>query len=485
MKPSKVLRVHPTGEEFFVFPTAGGTVRLSMSADALTPYGGIVPWSAFVRRSGIFEALAASCPIQRTSPNAAPVYDVLQSFALTALCDGRRFRHVDRLREDPTLCGLLGMKSVVGDDAIRRFFASLEPEISAAWVAQAARPLWSALPEALILDWDSTVQTKYGHQQGAEVGYNPQKPGRRSFHPLLAVAAGTRLCPYYRFRSGNTVTASQWEEAMEQCARWLGGRKVWLNRGDLGLGQEKIMAWHECAPERPRYLFKLRLTANVRRALAAVREEQWQGPASRGVLQVAEVWVQLPGWSRARRVVFGRRLLGTVPKEKSGSFWEENLHEFEAYVTDLPPEEVSAWQVVELYRKRADAENVFDELKNQWGFGGFCSRRRAVSELAARLLLVVYNLWNLFLRLMSPERHIEAAHGRRWFLLIAARLVQSGRQRLLQICATGQWWDQLKAGYQRLCRWLEQTAPQLNKPPDHLPDFAFLKPQILAPNCGN
>ena len=68
---------------------------------------------------------------------------------------------------------------------------------------------------------------------------------------------------------------------------------------------------------------------------------------------------------------------------------------------------------MELYRKRADAENVFDELKNQWGFDGFCSRKRAVSELATRLLLLVYNLWNLFLRLMSPEHHIEAAGGRR------------------------------------------------------------------------
>jgi hypothetical protein len=25
----------------------------------------------------------------------------------------------------------------------------------------------------------------------------------------------------------------------------------------------------------------------------------------------------------------------------------------------------------QLYRDRADAENVFDELKNQWGWGGF------------------------------------------------------------------------------------------------------------------
>lgn len=50
-------------------------------------------------------------------------------------------------------------------------------------------------------------------------------------------------------------------------------------------------------------------------------------------------------------------------------------------VTNLDHEILSLGQ---LYRDRADAENAFDELKNQWGWGGFtthdlhrCQRRRA------------------------------------------------------------------------------------------------------------
>jgi len=30
------------------------------------------------------------------------------------------------------------------------------------------------------LDMDVTVKPLYGHQQGAQIGYNPQKPGRPS-----------------------------------------------------------------------------------------------------------------------------------------------------------------------------------------------------------------------------------------------------------------------------------------------------------------
>lgn len=476
MKSERVVRLHPGGEADFVFPTYGGVVRLSATQDALTPFGGLVPWAAFVRRCGLLETLSASCPVVRTSPNAAPVYDVLQSYALTVLCDGDRFAHVQRLRSDPTLVDLFGVRSIVGDDTIRRFFAQIEETAGAAWVAAASVPLWGALPDPLILDWDATVQTKYGHQEGAAIGYNPQRPGRRSLHPLLAVAAGTRLCVAYRFRSGDTVSATQWEAAMEDAQRGLGARRVWLNRGDLGFGHERIMAWHEAQPQRPHYLFKLRLTANVRRALAALPEGAWQGPAQRGVLQVAELELQLPGWSRARRVVAGRRLLGVIPAEKAGAFWDRTRHEFEAYVSDLEGQQASGWQIVELYRKRADTENVFDELKHQWGFDGFCSRKKNVTALAARLGLMVYNLWHLFLRLLEPNRHVESKGGRRWFLLIAGRLTQSGRQKQFSIGVAGAWWEQLKAGYQRVCRWLEQTAPQLKSTHEHPPDFAFLKP---------
>ena len=108
-------------------------------------------------------------------------------------------------------------------------------------------------------------------------------------------------------------------------------------------------------------------------------------------------------------------------------------------------------------------ENVFDELKNQWGFGGFSAKPRATSELAARLLLVVYNLWVLFVRFIEPKKHTEAKRGRRWFLLIAARLVQSGRQKEVQISIRGGWAKQSRTGYTKLHEWISTTAPQLKR----------------------
>jgi hypothetical protein len=187
--------LHPAGEAFFTFPTYGGRVRLCPTDDALTPFGGLVPGAAFQKQCGLSEALAAPCPVPRTSPHAAPVYDVLTSFGLTVLGDGRRFAHVQRWRAAPTRNELFGLEGGGGDDTLRRLVASVPEAEGAAWVAGVAQRLWGAPPSKLILDWDSTVQTKYGQQEGAAVGYNPQKRGRKSLHPLLAVAAGTRLCP--------------------------------------------------------------------------------------------------------------------------------------------------------------------------------------------------------------------------------------------------------------------------------------------------
>jgi hypothetical protein len=459
--------IHSLGKEGFSLATPGGRVRMSVTKDALTPFGEVVPWAAYTKHIGIIDSMAADCPVQRTSPNVAPVYDVLQSFMLTALTDSRRFSHIERLREDPTIPELFGMESVVGDDTVRRFFKSVDPVLGAEWIARHAKPMWGALLDPIILDWDSTVQPKYGHQEGAEVGYNPGKQGRRSFHPLLAVVAKTRLCPVYRFRSGDTVSASQWHEAMADAERWLGKRRGEFDRGDLGFGRDAVMSWHEAAPGRPKFLFKLNLTNLVRSALHRIKESDRQGLTILGACQMIEGRIQLTGWKTSRRVIFARTLQGVVPAADRTEFWDQHKHEFAVYVTNLP-DEVNGWQIQELYRQRADTENVFDELKNQRGFSGFCAKSKATTELAAWLLLVVYNLWTLFVRFIVPQKHTEAKRGRRWFLLIATTLVQSGRQKELQVSISGDWAEQLRDGYLRLHEWIRTTAPQLKYiVPDH------------------
>jgi hypothetical protein len=91
-------------------------------------------------------------------------------------------------------------------------------------------------------------------------------------------------------------------------------------------------------------------------------------------------------------------------------FWSTPEDEASAYVTHLSVQEASAEQLVWWQQQRGDAESVFDEVKNQWGFRGSCSRRGVVTEVAARLVWPTYNLWTRFVRLMGlkPGQHAEA-----------------------------------------------------------------------------
>lgn len=67
----------------------------------------------------------------------------------------------------------------------------------------------------------------------------------------------------------------------------------------------------------------------------------------------------------------------------------------------------------------------------------------------------------------SPGHH-RSEELSRWFLLIAARLLQSGRQKEVQVSIRGGWAEQLRDGHLRLHEWIRTTAPQL-KPVTPLP----------------
>ena len=86
------------------------------------------------------------------------------------------------------------------------------------------------------------------------------------------------------------------------------------------------------------------------------------------------------------------------------------LYEYAVLVTTAAVEEVLS--VAQLYRDRADAENIFDEMKNQWGWSGFTTQDVARCQLMARINALVFNWWSLYTRLALPGKHTEATTSR-------------------------------------------------------------------------
>ena len=71
-------------------------------------------------------------------------------------------------------------------------------------------------------------------------------------------------------------------------------------------------------------------------------------------------------------------------------------------MTSLKDEVLS---IAQHYRDRADSENNFDELKNQWGWGGFTTKDKKRCQLMARITALIYNWWTIFMRLGIPDKH--------------------------------------------------------------------------------
>ena len=61
------------------------------------------------------------------------------------------------------------------------------------------------------------------------------------------------------------------------------------------------------------------------------------------------------------------------------------------------------------------------------GLGGFTTRDLARRPIMARFIALIYNWWNLFVRLAEPDRHLEAITSRP--LLLSAIAVRSRHAR--------------------------------------------------------
>ena len=170
----------------------------------------------------------------------------------------------------------------------------------------------------------------------------------------------------------------------------------------------------EAEARRLPYLFKLRLTKNVKRMIEKLASAREWVDAGQG-FEAKESTVRLEGWSRQRRViVLRRRLKDAVGLRLSDdddgplqlAFVEigeaTDVYEYSVLVTSLDETTEAFGQ---LYRDRGDEENILDEMKNQWGWGGYTTHDLARCRLAARLLALFYDWWiRLVEHLRSPRR---------------------------------------------------------------------------------
>jgi len=432
--------------EAMTVDTPGGRIHVQWDHTAsASPNAQLAFFAEFLATTGIYASWVESCPLCYSSPNAPGKRDVLGTWLLAILAGHKRYTHITGLRGDALSAQVLGMNKIISEDALRRALARMSAEQSQGWLApQLLGSVQAALSTPWILDIDTTIKPLYGQQEGAQVSYNPRKPGRPS-HALhtywvgnLRLVLDVVVCPGLEHSAAKARPG-----LMAVLDQLCPEQRPALVRGDCGFGNEPFIA--ELESRAQPYLFKLRQTKGVKRLLERqFARDDWStpGPADQGWSAVEDT-LKLAGWDKARRVVVLRR---SVKADLALSRKTKN-EPGEQIELLMPDKDVQAWEYAvlvtssayalemfgQLYRDRADCENGFDELKNQWGWGGFTTQDIERCQTSARAVALVYNWWSWYCRAAKPGARMEAITSRALLLAGVGRAVKHAGQTTLYL----------------------------------------------------
>ena len=208
-------------------------------------------------------------PAPRSNRGDAPL-QLVEQFIVSIWCGACRFAHAETVRRDSTLVRLFGWTKAAGHKAILRLFGRfdlLSHERGQAEIYRGCFGKMDAL-QKVTLDVDSTVIPWNGEQEGAVRGYNANRQGRASHHPLLAFVAEARLVANFWLRPGNAHSANNFLPFLESTLHHLGDKIVGLLRADSGFFDEAILLALE--GKRIPYIIAARLTQPLQRRLYQV-----------------------------------------------------------------------------------------------------------------------------------------------------------------------------------------------------------------------
>jgi hypothetical protein len=408
----------------------------SFDLEGATALGGLNALHRFLRRHDLSGELRRRFRGAKAAWADWPLDRVLGVLLDVAFAGVSRLYHYAELEAEPLLCTLHRVARLPDLTTLYRDLRRFEdPALADALEDMLADVVRRGLgrQRRAVLDIDSMVNTLYGSQEGAALGPNPHKPGRLSYHPLLARERISDLIVHQQLRSGDSGTATDivpfLHRTIDRVRAGTPHREV-LARLDSGFEGEDALAVLE--RRRVGYVVKMRATAELAavastRGASAWRTVEFEGD---GELQVTSfVWWR-PSWSRPRVVVaLRKRELERV----QGHLFDELGWSYSLFVTDRDwaPEEVARF-----YDKRADVERTVCELRNDLAIDqvpSACFAANAADfalKVLARNLLVLYRDHGL--KLAARERVMTL---RRRFLWIAGRVVRHAGRLLLRLAA--------------------------------------------------
>lgn len=371
-------------------------LKIACNHKGLTHFGGAYFFHEFLQVLQLRDFLARHLTYSRRNSRYS-IAQMILAFLYPIVLGLDRLEAASFLRFNGTFQYLTGLPSFPDPQTLRRFLIQAPPRFQQQLHRLNDRLLQSFIHRPshrsrLTFDLDSTVVTVFGHQDGAEVGYNPRYRGKRSYNPLLCMEANSTFLWDAQLRRGNAGTWDGSIELLEACfANAPADIRELRVRADAGFGLNPVLDILES--HSTEYAIVARMMPSLKRLLPGLH----YAPAPHG-WEIADMEHCPQGWSQARRFVVARRLLSL--DEKQPSLFALGRYAYRAWVTNLCLTPLGVWH---FYDARAAIEPRIGELLQDYAMRKIPTRSFHANALFLEIIRLAYNLVTAFQRLCLQE----------------------------------------------------------------------------------
>jgi hypothetical protein len=372
-------------------------LQIVCNHEGLTHFGGICFLHEFIRVLQFRDFLARHLTYPRRN-NDYSLSQMLLALIYPIILGLDRIETSSLLRSNGTFQHVTGLPGFPNPQTLRRFLRNAPAQFHEQLHRVNDRLLqrFIHLPEhrsRLLFDLDSTVVPAFGHQEGAEVGYNPRYRGKRSYDPLLCLEANSSFLWDVELRRGDAGTWAGSEALLASC--FLSSPsdiREFRVRADAGFGYGPVLDMLEVRPT-AQYAVVARMIPSLKRTLGGLHYEQMNSR-----WEIAEFEHHPHGWPHARRCLVARRLIEKSDPEPS--LFTLGRYVYRAWHTNLPLTPAGVWH---FYDGRAGMERRIREIREDFALPKIPTRAFAANALYLEVIRLAYNLVTAFQRTCLPE----------------------------------------------------------------------------------
>lgn len=420
----------------------------------VSPWGGLRLLQAYYDNSGLRDKLRQTGMYSPMSGAGYDHHEIAESFMISVILGANRLVESSALRLDEVVKEIFGWKmGMPSQSSLSRFFKKYSYDDSDRLFSFLWKSWFDSLKmDKVTLDIDSTVITRYGHQEGVEVGYNPTKPGRGSHHPILAFINELKMVANAWMRTGDSASPTDFEAFLTQTLEIVSPEKIGLVRADSGFSGNTCLSFLES--KSLKYVIAMRLNAGIVEKILSCKA--WD--TVKDGMEVSTFDYKATGWGQSRRMVVIRKDIRKLPnsggkaivKPKS-LFKEQDDYQNYRYSVMVTNAELSAVNTWTLYKLRAEAENQIKELKYDYHIDGFCLEKMHATEFAFRWIITAYNLMSFFRRdIINKDVTHTLSVLKYKCIAIGAYLSRSGRVTRLKLSAQEKKRDYLDGLFEKI-----------------------------------